>query len=837
MTKNTKLYSINQLESIISGKWKISNEDAEIQYIAQDSRKIIDPESTLFFAMRGGRLDGHNYIQNLYLSGVRNFVLSQEEAVAGLSDVNYVVVGDSLRAMQKLAEYHRNKFDIPVIGITGSNGKTIVKEWCHQMLQEDYNICRSPKSYNSQLGVPLSVWSLNIDHTLGIFEAGISEPDEMDKLQKIIRPNIGVFTTIGSAHGENFIHETHKIKEKLKLFLKADFLIYCADLSSVHQNIRQVFGNKSELSSTPTLLSWGQNKESRYQIVEEKREANSTQILLRHNGDISRFKIPFTDVSSIQNAIQCIVLLLHLKYDADIINVRLEKLQRVAMRLEQKAGINHSTIINDSYNSDIDSLRIALDFMQQQKYKQNKTVILSDILQSGMAGVDLYKAVNDLLLQNGVNRFVAIGPHLTSHQAIFKPENYSGGVYFYKESNQFIQQIQEDDYGQETILIKGARSFEFENISAVLEEKAHATVLEIDLNALVHNLKVFQSRLSPNTKLMAMVKAFAYGASAIEVATLLEFHQVDYFAVAYTDEGVALRRAGIKTPIMVLNPEERSFAAIIKYKLEPEIYSFELFHKFSKAVELSDFDGAFPVHIDIDTGMKRLGFESEDIEQLIALCKVDKNLKVVSVFSHLAGSDEEDLDEFTREQIARFKNVSDQFTEVLGGGILRHISNSGGIERFSEANFDMVRLGIGLYGYSSKWQNELQTVTRLKTSVSQIKRVKKGESIGYGRKGRADKDTKIATIAIGYADGLNRLLSNGLGEVYVRGQRVPIVGNICMDMAMIDVGSIPDIKVGDSVEIFGENIPVAELAAKLNTIPYEVFTAVSERVKRVFFVD
>lgn len=837
MVQKATSYSIKELENIIPGTWKILNETAEVRNISQDSRKVKYPESTLFFAMHGGRLDGHNYISDLYDLGVRNFVVTRDKELAAYKDVNYVVVSDSLQAMHRLTAYHRGNFEFPIVGITGSNGKTIVKEWCHQMLQEDFVICRSPKSFNSQLGVPLSVWSLNTSHTLGIFEAGISEPDEMDKLQKIIRPTIGIFTTIGSAHSENFIHETHKIKEKLKLFLKADYLIYSADLSSLHQNIREVFGNKTEQPDAPELLSWGKNKEARYLILEEKKESNITRLHVQNGGESYWFTIPFSDMSSIQNAMHVVVLMLHLNYKAEQINGRLAKLQRVAMRLEQKEGINHSTIINDSYNSDIDSLRIALDFMQQQKYKQHKTVILSDILQSGMAGVDLYKAVNDLLLQSEVGRFIAIGPQLMSHQAVFKPDNYPGGVYFFKDSKQFIQQIQEEDFGQETILIKGARKFEFEHISAVLEEKAHATVLEIDLNALVHNLKVFQARLTPNTKVMAMVKAFAYGVSAIEVATLLEFHQVDYFAVAYTDEGVTLRKAGIKTPIMVLNPEERSFGSIIKYGLEPEIYSLDLLQKFSHAVEVSDYEGAFPIHIDVDTGMKRLGFELNEIEDLIEICKKDQYVHIQSVFSHLAGSDESELDDFTQEQIARFKQVGKQFDKALDYDTLKHLSNSSGIVRFPEAHFDMVRLGIGLYGYSGELQDELQTVTRLKTSVSQIKQVREGESIGYGRKGRATKDTKIATIAIGYADGLNRLLSNGLGEVFVHGQRAPIIGNICMDMAMVDIGNIPEVEVGDQVEIFGENISVAELATKLNTIPYEVLTAVSERVKRVFFVD
>ena len=831
------MYSIEQLKKVILGDWKIANSKSLIDKILQDSRKLSKPESTLFFAIRGERLDGHNYIQQMLENGVRNFVVCSDEGLKDKLDVNYVVVKDSLEAMQRLTAYHREQFIIPVVAITGSNGKTIVKEWCHQLLQADFDICRSPKSYNSQLGVPLSVWGMNKKNTLALFEAGISEPDEMDNLQKIIKPNIGIFTTIGAPHSENFIHEGHKIKEKLKLFLKAEYLIYCADIPSLHQNIREAFGNNTQLSSVPELLSWGKNDEASIKILKEKKGLENTKIDLHYNALDYSFSIPFADSSSIQNAIHGIVLMLHLSYSEEQINERLLGLQRVAMRLEQKEGINNSTIINDCYNSDIDSLKIAMDFMQQQKYKTDKTVILSDILQSGMSGVDLYTAVNDLLVSNEVKRFIAIGPNLLQHQFVFKSEEFSVGLYFYPDTKSFIQSINDEDFGNETILLKGARKFEFELLSAALEEKAHATVLEIDLNAVVQNFKLFQSKLGSKTKVMAMVKAFSYGVSSVEIAKLLEFHRVDYLGVAYTDEGITLRKAGIETPIMVLNPEERSFGAIIKYRLEPEIYSFELLESFSLAVEKNAHVGPYPVHIDIDTGMKRLGFEPEQITELIAKLKSSESIEVKSIFSHLAASDEAALDEFTEEQIALFKQLSQDIMDGLDIDVIRHIANSSGIIRFPNAQMDMVRLGIGLYGFNEDLQNQIQTVARLKSTISQIKLVKKGESIGYGRKGKTTKDIVIATIAIGYADGLNRLLSNGVGEVVIRGQRAPIIGNVCMDMAMIDISSIPKAHVGDSVEIFGENISATEIAKKINTIPYEVLTAISERVKRVFFVD
>lgn len=831
------MYTIEQLEKIIAGDWKIANKQTKVSVVLQDSRKLDKPSSTLFFAIKGDRLDGHHYLGKMYESGVRNFVVCSAGVLAKLDGVNCVVVKDSLQAMQNLARFHRKQFNLPVVAITGSNGKTIVKEWCHQLLQADYDICRSPKSYNSQLGVPLSVWPLNNKNTLAIFEAGISEPNEMERLEKIIAPNIGIFTTVGAAHNENFIDENHKIKEKLKLFLKVQTLIYCSDIDVLHQNIKEVFGNNTTISSLPELLCWGTNSESKVRIVRETNYNKNTEISAEYQNKKYFFRIPFVDASSIQNAMQGVVLLLHLGYSEELINERLRGLQRVAMRLEQKAGINNSTIINDSYNSDYDSLKIAMDFMRQQKYKKKKTVILSDILQSGVSGVDLYAAVNDLLVSNKVNRLIAIGPDLARHQYVFKSENFEGGLHFYPDTNGFIGGIQDEDFGAETILIKGARKFEFELVSAALEEKAHATLLEIDLNAVVHNFKLFQSKLNPNTQVMAMVKAFSYGVSSVEIAKLLSFHRVDYLGVAYTDEGITLRKAGIATPIMVLNPEKRSFAAIIKHNLEPEIFSFELLIQFALAVEKSTYKGAYPVHIVFDTGMRRLGFEPKQLNKLIDHLKNLTSLEVKSVFSHLAGSDEEGLDDFTHEQLALFDSLSQKLLNALKSKAIRHIANSSGITRFPEAQFDMVRLGIGMYGFNKELQSQLQTVAKLKSTISQIKHVAQGESVGYGRKGKALNDMRIATIAIGYADGLNRLLSNGLGEVFIRGKRAVIIGNVCMDMTMVDVSEIPTAKVGDHVEIFGEEISATEIAIKTKTIPYEVLTGISERVKRVFFVD
>ncbi|MEZ4916513.1 MAG: bifunctional UDP-N-acetylmuramoyl-tripeptide:D-alanyl-D-alanine ligase/alanine racemase [Chitinophagales bacterium] len=830
------MYNIKQIEQAIVGKWHFENADAHISHLLYDSRKVRNGANTLFFAIKGKLSDGHHFIADLYEKGVRNFVVEHTEELEKLKDVNFVEVKNSLVALQKLAAFHRSHFKIPVLAITGSNGKTIVKEWCHQLLQEDYNICRSPKSYNSQLGVPLSVWGLKKEHNFGIFEAGISEPDEMQQLEKIIQPTIGIFTTISSAHSENFINQFHKIKEKLKLFVRAKTLIYNSDIKPVHSAITEAFGNDTALENTPDLLDWGFNDEAQIKIKLSEERGKRTIYYLTYKKEDYKIKLPFSDTSSIQNAMHGVVLMLHLGYNQKTINKRLKLLQRIEMRLEQKNGINNCIIINDSYNSDIDSLKIAIDFLNQQKNNQNHTVILSDILQSGMSGVDLYTAINDLLVQNKIDRFIGIGKNLMQHKFLFKQEDFKNGLHFYEDTDSFLTKVSDADFNTENVLLKGARKFEFEKISAYLEEKAHATILEIDLNAILHNYKVFAATLKPNVKIMAMVKAFSYGASSVEIAKLLEFNRVGYFGVAYADEGIMLRKAGIKTPIMVLNPEERSFNAIVRYKLEPEIYSFSLLKAFTNAIKNFKLETSYPVHLNIDTGMKRLGFEEQNIEQLINDLKSNKHIKVQSIYSHLVASDEAEKDDFTQQQINTFEKISQQLIKGLGYKPLLHILNSSGISRFKEAQFDMVRLGIGMYGFNAEMQEQLLTVTKLKTKISQVKHLKKGETVGYGRKGIAQKDSTIATIAIGYADGLNRLLSNGVGNVFIQGKKAPIIGNICMDMTMVDVTDIPEAKEGDVAEIFGENISASEIAQQINTIPYEVLCNVSERVKRVFFV-
>lgn len=832
------MYNISEIAAVIAQSSHIANKDAIIDTLLTDSRKLENPETSLFFAISGERLNGHNYIEDLYAKGVRNFVVEVASYAEQFSDANFLVVKNSVEALQKTALFHKKHFNLPVVGITGSNGKTIVKEWCHQLLHDDFEVVRSPKSFNSQIGVPLSVWGLKSKHNLAIFEAGISEPGEMENLEKIVQPQIGIFTNIGAAHGANFISDEHKIKEKLKLFVRSKVLICCADHPIISNIIADMWSkSKSDKIHFPELLSWGKNPHAKIPILKKDIQLNHTTIQLKYNDAVLSFIIPFSDESSIENAMHCIVLMLHLGLSEERINERLAKLQRIAMRLEQKTGLNNCLIINDSYNSDIDSLKIALDFLSQQQQQSHRTLILSDILQSGISTVDLYTGIFKMIKGAGIQKFIGIGPVLSQHKYLFNDGDQSIKYSFYPSTQEFLAQAKDSDFLNEAILLKGARKFEFEKISAFLEEKAHATVLEINLSAIVHNLNFFTSRLKEGTKTMVMVKALSYGAGTFEIAKLLEFHRVDYLGVAYADEGVALRKAGVKVPILVLNPEERSFDAIIKYNLEPEIYSFRLLETFSHAVQNAQLAHPFPIHIDIDTGMRRLGFEKEEIPKLINLLKENNLLKVEGIFSHLATADEPKWDDFTRTQIALFDELSTQLINELKISPVRHLSNTSGIARFPEANFDMVRLGIGLYGINEQYSRQLQVAGVLKSTISQIKTVPKGETVGYGRVGIAHQEMRIATIAIGYADGFNRLLSNGKGSVWLHGKRAPVVGNVCMDMAMVDITAIPEATEGDTVEIFGENISVTELANTLNTIPYEILTSVSQRVKRVYFVE
>ena len=826
-------FSINEINKIINGKILFKKtENISIKDILIDSRKLISSENCLFFAIHGKRNDGHNYLDRLYYKGIRNFIVSNQEIDYSIfDDANVILVDNTLIALQNLCAAHRQKFDIPVIGITGSNGKTIVKEWLFQLMSTDWKIIRSPKSYNSQVGVPLSVWQMNSKNDLAIFEAGISEQDEMDNLQKIIKPTIGIFTNIGQAHNMNFIETTQKVGEKLKLFTKVETLIYCPDYSEIQEVII-----KSEILRTVNPFTWSRKTDANLKIKPiTKTDRNFTVIEGVYKESKIGIKIPFTDDASIENAIHCWATMLFLNYKNDVIAQRMLKLSPIAMRLELKEGIYNCSIINDSYNSDVNSLKIALDFLNQQNQHRKKTIILSDILQSGRNEIDLYSEIAELLEKKGIERLIGVGPSISRQADKFKIEKY-----FFESTDDFLKRFSFSTFNNECILLKGARIFEFEQISKALQQKTHDTILEINLNALVHNLNYYRSKLKPSTKIMAMVKAFSYGSGSYEIANVLQFHHIDYLAVAYVDEGVELRKAGITTPIMVMSPEEESFDAIIKHSLEPEIYSFRILNLLEKSITNNNIPKNKPIkiHIKLDTGMHRLGFERKEIDVLLKRLKVNPYIYVQSVFSHLAGSENPDHDNFTNEQIKRFVEMSNIIKENCDHSIFLHILNSAGISRFPDKQFDMVRLGIGLYGVGANEseQKQLENVSTLKSNITQIKNIKAKDTIGYDRGFLAEKDMKIGIIPIGYADGLNRNLGNGRGKLLVKGKFAPIIGNICMDMCMINITDIK-VKEGDEVIVFGEDFSIKDLAKDLETIAYEVLTGISRRVKRVYFME
>ena len=824
-----QFYSLQEVSEIVNGKLVGEALDRNVSDLLIDSRHLVDPHQALFFALKSNRNDGHRYIEDLYEKGVRAFMVSHLPENT-FPDAAFVVVPDTLKALQALAAHHRQQFDIPVIGITGSNGKTIVKEWLYQMLSPDYNIVRSPKSYNSQVGVPLSVWQMNQTNTLGIFEAGISEPDEMMSLQDIIRPTIGVFTNIGQAHDENFINRVQKAGEKLNLFTKTEQLVYCMDYSDIQQVVI-----RSGMASKVKLFTWSRKFTEADLFVSEVTKGEKTAtIACTYHGENLSFLIPFADKASVENAIHCIAVGLLLQMKPEVIADRLKSLISIAMRLEIKAGVNNCTIINDYYNSDINSLAIALDVMRHQHQHRHHTVILSDILQSGRNEVDLYTEIAQLLKNKGVDTLIGIGEALSRQSNKFEMETY-----FYKNVPDFLAHFPFSKFNNQTILLKGARAFEFEQIGMELQEKAHETVLEINFNHLVNNLNHFRSKIKPETKLMVMVKAFGYGSGNLEVSNILQFHNVDYLTVAFADEGVELRRAGINLPIMVMSPEVNSYDNIIKYHLEPEVFSFRNLTFIEKAIENLALPEAHPlnVHIKLDTGMHRLGFSKDELPELIRRIKANPMLHVKSVFSHLATADNPAEDAFTLSQIHSFEEGGQMIVEAFPH-VLRHILNTAGISRFPQYQFDMVRLGIGLYGVPTCEADKglLQPVVSLKTTINQIKNIPAGDSIGYNRHGHADHDMRIGIVPIGYADGLSRLLGNGNGTFYVHDTPVKIVGDVCMDMCMLDLTHV-DAKEGDSVVIFDAEHDINDIAKACQTIPYEIMTRVSQRVKRVYYQE
>jgi alanine racemase len=809
--------SIRNIIPILKAKFVGKNDIAIIDSISIDSRSLQNTSSTLYFALLGPNHDGHQYVAELLEQGVLNFVVSYVPSNLQ-GKANFLVVENTLQALQTFAADYRSDFDFPVIGITGSNGKTIIKEWLNFLLSPDYNIIRSPKSYNSQVGVPLSVLGINEKHNLGIFEAGISTVNEMANLQRIIKPTIGILSNIGTAHDEGFHDAGEKIKEKLKLFSSVEVLI-------MNKN-RTV---EAFLNPKIKTFTWSSEDGKADVFVIAKESLDKTEFKITYQKLCFTIAIPFSDQASIENALQCLMVLLYFRYDQDIIRQRMLLLYPVEMRLKVKNGSNNTTIIDDSYSSDFQSLKIALDFLESQKQFKKKTLILSDIFQSGLVTEELYSKVSHLIVSNKINRVIAIGKTIAGFKSKFP------NCLAFETTEKFLEGFDTIPFENETILVKGARHFHFEEIVSLLEEKTHETVLEINLNAISHNLNFFKSKLNPDTKLMVMVKAFSYGNGGFEVAKLLSHHKVDYLGVAFADEGISLRLAGIDLPIMVLNPESTSFTAIIQHQLEPEIYSMKGLTSFLKLAEQKKLKN-FPIHIKLDTGMHRLGFEEENLPELIAKLKDNKRVVVKSILSHLATSDEMKFIDFTLSQIKLFEKMSSAVMEELQINPIRHLLNTSGISNFHQAQYDMVRLGIGLYGVSNDddEQKLLENVGTLKSIISQIRIIDAGESVGYGRKFVADKPTKIATIPIGYADGISRHWGNELGYVVIKNKKAPIVGSICMDMLMVDTTEI-ECKEGTEVIVFGESPSVSYMAKRLETIPYEIMTSISQRVKRVFY--
>jgi alanine racemase len=828
-------YTIKKIAELVGGKILQLHQETPIEHLLLDSRKTYAAASSVFFALQGIRRDGHRFIPELYKKGVRNFIVSTEPDLSLYPDGNFIQVPDVMQTLQQLASFHRSQFNIPVIGITGSNGKTIVKEWLYQLLHEDYTIVRSPKSYNSQIGVPLSVWQINSQHTLGIFEAGISEANEMHRLEKIIQPTIGILTNIGEAHSEGFSSSTQKLSEKIKLFSHCSIIVYCKD-HTVPEQLDVEGEHRNLFQDDARFYSWSKQYAAWLKIVDVQKQGDHTIIsAVLDDSDIS-IDLPYTDDAAIENAITCWCTLLALGYKHTVIRGRLTSLQPVNMRLELKKGINNCTIINDSYSADLSSLKIALNFLNQQGGDDKKTVILSDFLQSGQEDELLYKQVAFDLYSHKVDRIIGIGPGISTHLSFSSYADYKPEVHFFITTAEFIHHFLSSAFKDETILVKGARVFEFEQIVQLLEQKVHETVLEISIDAVVHNLKEHQRLLKPDTKIMAMVKAFAYGSGGAEIAGVLEYHHVDYLGVAYTDEGIELRKSGIGLPIMVMNPEESSFDAIINNNLEPDLYSFEILHQFD---ELLQKEGLlqYPVHIEIETGMNRLGFAMEEIERLADYLASSNTLMVQTVFTHLAGSEDENEDHFTKQQFVKFQKACGILEGKLRYPFIKHISNSAAIIRHPDMQMDMVRLGIGLYGIDSANTGiaELLPVATLKSTIAQLKNIKKGESVSYNRKGIVNRDSVIATVRIGYADGYSRRLGYGNGKMLVNGKAAPVIGTVCMDMTMVDVTDIPGVKEGDDVVIFGAELAIQKLASWAGTIPYEIMTGISQRVKRVYF--
>jgi alanine racemase len=815
-------YTIADVASALNAEL-VGDENSLVDKISIDSRIPEKNNKTLFFALKTAKNDGHKYVEELINKGVTNFVVERIPDIKN-KKANFVVVDNSLLALQNLAKWKRNLSPLKTIGITGSNGKTVVKEWLYQLLKKDFDIVRSPKSYNSQVGVPLSVWEIKPENTLGIFEVGISEPNEMDKLEEIVHPEIGIFTNIGNAHSENFGNLEEKILEKIKLFKNSKKLLYKDD-----GKLGEIIKNSDSLKHVEKL-SWSLTSKANLQVLGVLKGKSSSTITGLYKSEVSTIEIPFIDNASVENAITSWLLMLDFGYSNDEINSRMQFLSPIEMRLEQLEGNNNCTLINDGYSFDLNSLKIALNFLDTQIQHTKRTVILSNVEQSGVAPKKLYQDVADLTKQYKIDKVILVGNEISEYKSSFSSEE----VLCFESTEKLIDSINTTEFREEVILVKGARSFRFEKIVKLLAKKTHDTILEINLSAIVRNLNFFKSQLKPKTKMMVMVKAFSYGGGSYEIANVLQYHNADYLAVAYADEGKALRDAGISSPIVVLNPEVSSYETLIKYKLEPEIYSIRVLEEFQKVLS----DKQYSIHLKIDSGMHRLGFQKDEISSLLENLNQNKNIKVKSVFSHLSSADDLNESDFTKHQAKYLQDVYKIIAESIGYKPILHLLNSTGIINYPQYQFDMVRIGLGLHGITSndEAQQFLEPVTSLKTVISQIRTIAKGEGVGYNRKFISQNKMRIATLPIGYADGIDRRWGNEIGEVIINSNRAKIIGVIAMDMLMVDVTEIK-CNEGDEVEVFGENIAVAEISEKIGTIPYEILTKISPRVKRIYFQE
>ncbi|MBD0255506.1 MAG: bifunctional UDP-N-acetylmuramoyl-tripeptide:D-alanyl-D-alanine ligase/alanine racemase [Cytophagales bacterium] len=817
------MLSFRDLPALTGGQLLAFAQDAPVEHLLLDSRKPAAPVGTAFFAIRGERHDGHRFVAELYGKGVRQFVVEDPEAVAwaALPEANVLGVESAVAALQAVAAHHRRQFSIPVIGITGSNGKTIVKEWLAGLLDGHFRVVKSPKSYNSQVGVPLSVWEMNGSHTLGIFEAGISRPGEMENLARVIGPTLGIFTNIGPAHDEGFADRAQKVREKALLFTGCATVICCRDHEAVYGTLRET------LPAGVQLFTWSRTGESPVRLRQVRKRGRESDLDVEFGGAAFSLPVPFADEASVENVMHAITTLLHLGLSPEAIVPGVALLQPLSMRLAWKEGVEGCSLIDDSYSNDLAGLSIALDFLTGQGIRRPKTIILSDVLESGLPEPELYGRIARLLRDKGIGRLVGVGEVISRNGHLF-----GSAAVFFPSTEALLADL--PAFRDELILVKGARAFRFERVVGRLQRKTHGTVLEINLDALAHNLHYFRRKLRPHTKVMAMVKAFAYGSGGAEIAGVLQFHRVDYLAVAYADEGAALREKGITLPIMVMNPSAESFGQLLGAGLEPEIYSFKILGELLD--HLRRTGGTATIHLKLETGMHRLGFDEADLPQLAQTLREHPEVRVAALFSHLAASDDPQWQDFTREQIGRFREMSDRLIDTLGYRPIRHILNSAGVSHYTDAQFDLVRLGIGLYGVGVNpvEQAQLETVGTLKTTISQIKHLRPGQTVGYGRRGTIERDSAIATLAIGYADGFDRRLGLGKGRVWINGYLAPTIGSVCMDMTMVDITGIPA-QEGDEVVVFGAALPVTELARQCGTIPYEIMTGISDRVKRVFY--